>query len=361
MVLEPKHKDLGSTFYNKLVEVSKSVSMDPKDLLNVMAFESGVDPAKKNLAGGAASGLLQFMPSTLKGLDYKGTMEDFRAQSGEEQLDYVKKLIQQNIKINGGQPFKSAAHYYVANLVPAALKIPGVREQNLNTILLSKEGGHLPGVKARRERKMYESNKGLDVGNKGYITFGDLQTRLNQAKKTPQYIQAINDLNKYTSESKPIISDIYKLDAYKPDQDIFDTQVNHLLDEAKKSIASLNKKYLPKQEVCIQVNGNDKVSCIEFSSILGSVLDEELFTNSSIYINDNIEIFCNINCNNTSDYLNVINKLAAITLEEFKTATIKINDLDIKLNNAINKNASGKELDLKTFELNHRKFLLKFI
>jgi hypothetical protein len=358
MVLEPKHRNLGANFYKKLIDVCKDVSMKPEDLLNVMAFESGIDPSKPNMAGGSASGLLQFIPSTLKGLGYKGSMEEFRAQSGEEQLQYVKKLIQENMRINGGQPFKSAAHYYVANLVPAALKIPGVREQNLNTIILSKDGGHLPGVRKARERKYYEKNKGLDVGNKGYITFGDLQARLNQAKKNPEYIQAINNLRSYTSsESESVPQHIVP----KLEENNMELQLNRLLDETKKSVASLNKKYLPKQNICIQVNGKNQVDCIEFASILGSVLDEELFTNSSIYINnDNLELSCDVNCKNINDYLNIINKLAKITLEEFKTATIKLKDLDININSAINKKACGKELNLNEYELNHRKFLLKF-
>src|ERR1700688_1273854 len=108
------------SFYQKLLEVSNDVQMKPEDLLNVMAVESGIDPTAHNM-GGNASGLLQFMPSTLKNLGFQGTHGDFRQLSAVDQLDYVKKLILGNMRYNGG-PFRSAAQYYVANFLPVALK-----------------------------------------------------------------------------------------------------------------------------------------------------------------------------------------------------------------------------------------------
>src|ERR1700686_4094058 len=113
-------------FYKKLLEISSEVQMKPEDLLNVMAVESGIDPTAHN-QNGNASGLIQFMPSTLKNLGYQGSHADFRKLSSVDQLDYVKKYVLDNMKYNGG-PFTSAAQYYVANFLPVALKLPGVQK-----------------------------------------------------------------------------------------------------------------------------------------------------------------------------------------------------------------------------------------
>lgn len=40
----------------------------------------------------------------------------------EAQLDWVKSLIQSNMRINNG-PFTSAAQFYLSNLFPIALKL----------------------------------------------------------------------------------------------------------------------------------------------------------------------------------------------------------------------------------------------
>ena len=102
--------NLGPNFYPKLVEICNESGIKPEDLLNVTQLESGLNPAAKNPKSNA-SGLIQFMPKTLKGLGYTDTPEQFRQLSGEDQLDFVKKYIKSH-----GSKFRSAAHYYVANL-----------------------------------------------------------------------------------------------------------------------------------------------------------------------------------------------------------------------------------------------------
>src|SRR5579885_1376654 len=114
--------NLGANFYPKLVQISNELGMKPEDLLAVMTSESGINPSayESKFHG---SGLLGFMPDTLKGLGFKGSWNDFINLTGEDQLDYVKKLVQNNMSLNEGRPFTSAAQYYTANLWPIALKL----------------------------------------------------------------------------------------------------------------------------------------------------------------------------------------------------------------------------------------------
>ena len=109
---------LDQNFWEKLTKISESVGLKPEDLLAVMSFESGLSPAAHN-RNGDASGLIQFMPDTLKGLGYKGDHNSFRQLDATDQLDYVDKYVHNQAAFSGGS-FKSAAQYYVANLWPVA-------------------------------------------------------------------------------------------------------------------------------------------------------------------------------------------------------------------------------------------------
>ena len=62
--------NLGPNFYPKLVQIASEVGMKPEDLIAVMVSESGMDPSavEKKFKG---SGLVGFMPDTLKGLGFK--------------------------------------------------------------------------------------------------------------------------------------------------------------------------------------------------------------------------------------------------------------------------------------------------
>ena len=66
-------------FQQKVDAIEKRLKMEPGSLLAVMNFETGgtFDPAVKNRAGSGATGLIQFMPSTAKGL---GTSTDALAK-----------------------------------------------------------------------------------------------------------------------------------------------------------------------------------------------------------------------------------------------------------------------------------------
>ena len=199
--------NLGANFYPKLVQVSSDLGMKPEDLLAVMTSESGLNPsAYESKFHGA--GLLGFMPDTLKGLGYKGTWQDFANTSGEEQLDYVKKLVQNNMQLNGG-PFTSAAQYYVSNLWPIALKLPGIKsgdpstafiEENPATITDPKTGKQYSKkyyqlgfrISPQSESAAYKYNPLFHGSMPGAITYGDMIKQVEKNKQNPIYQHALS-------------------------------------------------------------------------------------------------------------------------------------------------------------------------
>jgi hypothetical protein len=190
--------NVSPSFYNKLLEVANELGMKPEMLLGVMAMESGVNP-HAGVGQHTAAGLIQFEPSTLKGLGFNGTQDDFRNTDAIKQLDYVKKFVAGNMRYNGG-PFKSLAQYYVSNFVPVALKLLGVQNEDPNTILVAKNPTepHLPGVDMKTEASYYKSNRVLDVDNDGFITYKDIQATMARTVGGKDYLQALNEMKNAT-------------------------------------------------------------------------------------------------------------------------------------------------------------------
>jgi hypothetical protein len=115
-------------------------------LMSCIAFESGesFSPSVKNAAGSGATGLIQFMPATARGL---GTTTDALADmEAVEQLEYVQKYF---------KPYASRIHslpdMYLAILLPKYVGQPD------DTVLFS--GGIA-----------YRQNSGLDSNRDGEIT-----------------------------------------------------------------------------------------------------------------------------------------------------------------------------------------------
>lgn len=103
-------------FREKLRGVASRIGASPRDLATVMSFESGgtFSPSVRNAAGSGATGLIQFMPSTARGL---GTSTSALARmSAVEQLDYVERYF---------APYKghlgTAHDLYMAVLWPKAV------------------------------------------------------------------------------------------------------------------------------------------------------------------------------------------------------------------------------------------------
>lgn len=121
-------------------------------LMIVFYKESSVNPAAVNPKSGA-SGLIQFMPATAKGL---GTsVESIRKLSAIEQLHWVELYY---------QPYRGRMHslwdLYLATFYPKAMGQPG------------------DYVIARKGEKVYNLNTALDSNKNGILSINDIKVWL---------------------------------------------------------------------------------------------------------------------------------------------------------------------------------------
>jgi len=139
-------KKVSGSFKTKVISICTNLGCDPSLLMAAMAFESAetFSPSIQNKQSGA-TGLIQFMPKTAKGL---GTTTDaLAAMTDVEQLDFVAAYL---------KPFKgkmtSLSDVYMTILLPSAVGKP-------EAFVLFKQG-----------TKAYEQNKLLDINKDGEIT-----------------------------------------------------------------------------------------------------------------------------------------------------------------------------------------------
>ncbi len=135
----------GQPFLDKLDAVAGRIGVTPDAMLKVMNSESGLRTDAVNPNGGA-TGLIQFMPATARGL---GTTTDaIRNMSGVEQLDLVERYY---------RPFQGRLHnatdLYTVTFYPAALGKPDDYAI----------GGNNAGMIAR-------ANPSFDIDGDGVIT-----------------------------------------------------------------------------------------------------------------------------------------------------------------------------------------------
>ena len=135
-------------FLNKTAAIAKELGGNVNHLMAIMQFESGIDHTRINRLSGA-TGLIQFMPSTARGL---GTSTSALAAMGEvQQLDYVAKYL---------SPYKGKLNtigdFYAAVLWPAAV---------------GKSDGYVlfsaPSIE-------YRQNNGFDRNRDGIITKAEM-------------------------------------------------------------------------------------------------------------------------------------------------------------------------------------------
>lgn len=124
-------------------------------LMSCMAFESGetFSPSIKNAAGSGATGLIQFMPSTARGL---GTSTEALANmSAVEQLDFVQQYFRPYAKRIG-----SLSDMYLAILMPKFVGQPDDAVMFLDPKIA------------------YRQNAGLDANRDGKITKGEAAAKV---------------------------------------------------------------------------------------------------------------------------------------------------------------------------------------
>ena len=137
-------------FVSKLVEISKKLRVNPNWLMLVFWKESKINPKAVN-EDTQASGLIQFIPKTAKGL---GTsVQAIQQMSGVEQLDYVYKYF----KPYTGR-IKSAQDLYLVTFFPVAM---------------GKDDDFILQTKNLSANVIASKNPAIDLNKDGEITKGE--------------------------------------------------------------------------------------------------------------------------------------------------------------------------------------------
>jgi hypothetical protein len=149
-------KKVNAAFKRKVIEISAELGIDPNSLMAAMAFESARTfraDIQNPLSG--AVGLIQFMPSTAKGLGTSTAA--LNKMTPVAQLDFVR----QYFLPNKGR-LKDLNDVYMAILWPRAIGRPA-------SYILFAQGS-----------KQYQQNKGLDVNSDGVVTKVEAASRVQQ-------------------------------------------------------------------------------------------------------------------------------------------------------------------------------------
>lgn len=149
---------VSQTFRDRVVWCAEALGIPVDYLMAVIAFESaGTFRADiRNMAGSGATGLIQFMPATARGL---GTTTDaLAAMTPEDQLNYVYRYF---LPYRGR--LKTLSDVYMAVLWPRAIGKPEI---------------HVLWNKASAPTT-YRQNAGLDLNRDGEITKAEAASRVH--------------------------------------------------------------------------------------------------------------------------------------------------------------------------------------
>jgi hypothetical protein len=147
-------------FKAKVDKVAAKLGVRSSDLMAIMKQESGVNPAKYNMMGSGAVGLIQFMPATAKALGT--TTEELAQMDGVQQLDYVYKYFKMTGVGNG-----TLGDLYMAVFMPKYVGYPD------DTVLGQKGAEGFSG-------KVYAQNAGLDRDRNNTITVADVKSAVER-------------------------------------------------------------------------------------------------------------------------------------------------------------------------------------
>lgn len=137
-------------FKAALEKTASNLGIDPNHLIAIMKQESGLNPKAVNKSS-HATGLIQFMPRTAKGL---GTsVQALYNMSATEQMPWVEKYF----RANHIKPGMGLGDLYMAVFYPAAVG-------KSNNHVIGKSGG-----------AVYNQNRGLDRNKDGVITVSDVK------------------------------------------------------------------------------------------------------------------------------------------------------------------------------------------
>lgn len=176
--MTPTHtKDIDALFFPRLDEIALELGAQPRHMLAVMYSESGCradawNDNPKHLPPEErwnASGLIQFMPATLRGLGWAHGHAAFRRLSATEQLSFVRRYY---------APYKghlgSIAGLYVATFLPAL-----VRHCSDPAFVLTAKNGPLGWA--------YAPNAVFDTNKDYAITVGELEDAVRRNARGPRW------------------------------------------------------------------------------------------------------------------------------------------------------------------------------
>lgn len=147
---------VSQTFVERVLWICDDLGVEPDHLMACMAFESGESfKANKRNPVSSATGLIQFMSATAKGLGT--TTAALAAMTAEDQLKYVYKYF---LPFKGR--LKSLEDVYMAILMPVAVGKP------LDYNLFS------------ASRAQYLANKGLDKNRDGKVTKAEAAAKVRE-------------------------------------------------------------------------------------------------------------------------------------------------------------------------------------
>ncbi len=141
-----------TAFGNKVMDISAKLGVPAEWLMFVMWFESKLNSRAVNDYTGA-TGLIQFMPATAKGLGT--TLQKLKDMSNVQQLDYVYKYL-----LPYKSKLKSFQDLYLSVFFPAAVGKPEstvIKAKNLNAETVAK------------------ANPAFDLDKNGEITIAEIK------------------------------------------------------------------------------------------------------------------------------------------------------------------------------------------
>ena len=174
-------EDVGDDFFPRLREVALGLAADARDMLAVMYSESGCradahNDSPKTLPPARrynASGLIQFMPTTLERLGWTAGHTVFRRLSATDQLSFVRRYY---------RPYRghlgSVAGLYVATFLPAF-----VSYSSQPNFVLTARGGPLGWA--------YTANSALDADGDLRITVGELAAAVRRNARGPRWAELL--------------------------------------------------------------------------------------------------------------------------------------------------------------------------
>lgn len=156
-------------FANKVNLIAKNLGINPDWLMVVMNFESGINSKAKNSQSGA-TGLIQFTPTTAKGLGTSTT--DLYNMSNVQQLDYVYLYLS---KYKGR--LNKFSDLYLAIFYPNAI---------------GKDDNYVLGTTDENKKLIANQNSIFDTNYDGYIQKSEVVNFINNYAKRIGYDITLN-------------------------------------------------------------------------------------------------------------------------------------------------------------------------